>query len=128
VGLIVAVCQKLKRIHHMGVRILVVDDDPSTVKLISNFLRKQGYEVTGALDGAKAIELIENSHFDLVVSDVRMPHLGGVGLAMYIRSMDPVLPIILMTGSDITPKLHNVPCLSKPLSLADLKSNIERLL
>jgi CheY-like chemotaxis protein len=130
VGLIVAVCQKLNRIDHMTVRILVVDDDPSSVKFISNFLRKEGYEVTGAFDGAKAIELIENSHFDLVVSDVRMPHLDGLGLAMYVRSMDPTLPIILMTGvtSDITSKLNNVPCLSKPLSLADLKSNIERLL
>jgi two-component system, OmpR family, alkaline phosphatase synthesis response regulator PhoP len=114
----------------MGVRILVVDDDPSSVKLISNFLRKEGFEVTGPFDGAKAIELIENSQFDLVVSDVRMPHLDGVALAMYVRSMDPTLPIILMTvvPSDITPKLYNVPCLSKPLSLGDLKSNIERLL
>jgi CheY-like chemotaxis protein len=101
-----------------------------SVKFISNFLRKEGYEVTGASDGAKAIELIENSRFDLVVSDVRMPHLDGVGLAMYVRSMDPNLPIILMTGVpfDITAKLYNVPCLSKPLSLADLKSNIEGLL
>jgi len=114
----------------MGVRILVVDDDPSSVKLISSFLRKEGYEVTGAFDGAKAIELIEKSQFDLVVSDVRMPRLDGVGLALYVRSINPTLPIILMTGvrSDITPKLYNVPCLSKPLSLDDLKSNIERLL
>jgi CheY-like chemotaxis protein len=114
----------------MGVRILVVDDEPLSVKFISNFLRKEGYEVTEAFDGAKAIELIENLQFDLVVSDVRMPYLDGVGLAMYVRSMDPNLPIILITGvpTDITPKLNNVPCLSKPLSLADLKSNIENLL
>jgi CheY-like chemotaxis protein len=114
----------------MGLRILVVDDDPLTVNFISNFLLKEGYEVTEAYDGAKAIELIENSHFDLVLSDVRMPQLDGVALALQVRSMHRNLPIILMTGvpSDITANLYNVPCLSKPLSLDDLKSNIERLL
>jgi two-component system, cell cycle response regulator CpdR len=113
----------------MGLRILVVDDDPLTVNFISNFLLKEGYEVTEAYDGAKAIELIE-SHFDLVLSDVRMPYLDGVALALHIRSVNPNLPIILMTGvpCDITPNLYNVPCLSKPLSFDDLRSNIERLL
>jgi CheY-like chemotaxis protein len=114
----------------MGLRILVVDDDPLTVQLISNFLRKDGYEVTEAYNGVTAVELIENSQFDLVLSDVRMPHLDGVALALHVRSMDPNIPNILMTGvpSDITPNLYNVPCLSKPISLADLRSNIERLL
>jgi CheY-like chemotaxis protein len=114
----------------MSLRILVVDDDPPSVKFISNFLRKEGYEVTEAYDGAKAIELIENSQFDLVVSDVRMPY-DGVALAVHLRSVNPNLPIILMTGAPsdiIMPKLYNVPCLSKPLSLDDLRSNIERLL
>ena len=115
----------------MNLRILVVDDDPLTVKFISSFLRKDGYEVTEAYDGAKAIELIENSQFDLVLSDVRMPYLDGVALALHLRSVNPNLPILLMTGDPsgiITPKLYNVPCLSKPLSLDDLRWNIERLL
>jgi two-component system cell cycle response regulator CpdR len=111
-------------------RILVVDDEPWSLEFICDFLRKEGYEVTQANDGAEAIELMENSQFDLVLSDVRMPHLDGVALVEHVRSKIPTLPIILMTGvaSDLTPKLYNVPCLSKPLSLADLRSNIERLL
>lgn len=93
-------------------------------------MRKEGYEVTAAYDGAQAIELIESSRFDLVLSDVRMPHLDGVALVEHVRSRIPTLPIILMTGvpSDLTAELYNVPCLSKPLSFADLKLNIERLL
>jgi two-component system cell cycle response regulator CpdR len=125
-------CQKLKEDVQMAnsQRILVVDDEPWSLEFVCDFLRKEGYEVTQAKDGAEAIELIERSQFDLVLSDVRMPHLDGVTLVRYVRSRTPTLPIILMTGvaSDLTPKLYNVPCLSKPFSLADLRSNIERLL
>jgi CheY-like chemotaxis protein len=111
-------------------RILVVDDEPWSLKFICGFLRKEGYEVTQANDGAEAINLIENQQFDLVLSDVRMPRVDGVTLVQHVRSRIPNLPVILMTGvpSDITAELYRVPCLSKPLSLADLRSNIERLL
>jgi CheY-like chemotaxis protein len=111
--------------------ILVVDDEPWSLKFISRFLRKEGYEVTEASDGAEAIDLIDNSRFDLVLSDVRMPRLDGVALAMHIRSRIPTIPIILMTGVplDLTPTLgYNLPCLSKPLSLDELRSNIQRVL
>ena len=108
--------------------ILVVDDEPWSLKFISRFLRKEGYEVTEASDGAEAIDLIDNSRFDLVLSDVRMPRLDGVALAMHIRARIPTIPIILMTGVplDLTPTLgYNLPCLSKPLSLDELRSNIQ---
>ena len=111
--------------------ILVVDDEPWSLKFISRFLRKEGYEVTEASDGAEAIDLIDNSRFDLVLSDVRMPRLDGVALAMHIRFRIPTIPIILMTGVpfDLTPTLgSNLPCLSKPLSLDELRSNIQRVL
>jgi CheY-like chemotaxis protein len=114
----------------MSKNILVVDDEPWSVKFISDFLRKEGYEVTEASNGAEAIELIDNSQFDLVLSDVRMPRLDGLALVMHIRSRVPTIPIILMTGAqfDLTAQLYNVPCLSKPLSLDELRSNIQRLL
>jgi CheY-like chemotaxis protein len=115
----------------MSKNILVVDDEPWSVKFISDFLRKEGYEVTEASNGAEAIELIDNSRFDLVLSDVRMPRVDGVTLALHVRSRIPTIPIILMTGVpfELTPTLgYNVTCLSKPLSLDELRSNIQRLL
>jgi two-component system response regulator GlrR len=111
--------------------ILVVDDEPGTLKYISHFLRKDGYQVTEARDGAEALDLIENSRFDLVLSDVRMPRVDGVTLALHIRSRRPTIPIILMTGlpSDLTPALGStLPCLIKPISLDELRSNIQRAL
>src|SRR6266568_3030260 len=116
---------------NMPKNILVVEDEPASLECISHFLRKQGYAVREARDGAEAIELIDNSRFDLVLSDVRMPRVDGVALAVHMRSREPMIPIILMTGvpADLTATLgYNVPCLSKPLSLDDLRSNILRLL
>jgi CheY-like chemotaxis protein len=115
----------------MSKNILVVDDEPGSLKLISHFLRKEGYEVTEARDGAEAVELIDNSQFDLVLSDVQMPRLDGVGLARHIRFKLPTIPIILMTGVpfDPTPTVgSDLPCLSKPLSFDDLRLNIQRAL
>jgi CheY-like chemotaxis protein len=115
----------------MSKNILVVEDEPWSLKFISHFLRKEGYEVTEASDGAEAIELIDNCRFDLVLSDVRMPRVDGVTLALHVRSRIPTLPIILMTAVplELTPALgHNLPCLSKPLSLDELRSNIQRML
>ena len=112
-------------------RILVVDDELSSLKFISHFLRKEGYEVTEANDGAEAIELIDNSRFDLVLSDVRMPRVDGVALALHVRSRRPTIPIILMTGAPFNPSPalgSTLPCLSKPLSFDELRSNIQKAL
>ena len=81
--------------------------------------------------GAEAVELIENSRFDLVLSDVRMPHVDGVALALHVRSRSPTTPIILMTGVplDLSRTLGSMfPCLIKPLLLDELRSNIQRAL
>ena len=67
--------------------ILVVEDEPASLELISHFLRKEGYRVSEASDGAKAIELSGTSLFDLVLTDIRMVLcLDGVTLALQTPS------------------------------------------
>jgi CheY-like chemotaxis protein len=115
----------------MSKNILVVDDEPRSLKFVSRFLREEGYEVTEANDGAEAIKLIDNSQFDLVLSDIRMSGVDGVALALHVRSRTPTIPVILMTGApfNLSPALGStLPCLSKPLSLDELRSNIQRAL
>ncbi len=117
--------------NNMSKNILVVDDDPGTLKFVSHFLRKEGYEITEANDGAEAINLIDNSQFDLVLSDIRMPRVDGVALALHLRSRRPTIPVILMTGApfNVSPALGStLPCLNKPLSLNELRSHIQRAL
>jgi CheY-like chemotaxis protein len=112
--------------------ILVVEDEPASLEFISHFLRKEGYGVSEARDGAEAIELIDNSRFDLVLTDIRMPRVDGVALATHILSRIPTIPIITMTtfpSEDLRPIWgYGIPCLSKPLSLHELQSTVQRAL
>ena len=116
---------------NMSKNILVVEDEPASLECISHFLRKQGYAVREARDGAEAIELIDNSQFDLVLSDIRMPRVDGVALATNILSRVPTIPIILMTAVpvELTRSLgYNVPCLSKPILLDELRTSVQTAL
>ena len=115
----------------MSKNILVVEDEPASLECISHFLRKEGYAVREARDGAEAIELIDNSQFDLVLSDIRMPRVDGVALATNILSRVPTIPIILMTAVpfELTRSLgYNVPCLSKPILLDELRTSVQTAL
>lgn len=79
-------------------RILVVDDDEDVHRLVAAWLRRRGYEVETACDGRTAIELLDRNAFDVVVSDVVMPDVGGNELLRRVRQRDLDLPVLLMTA------------------------------
>ena len=113
-------------------KILVVDDEPANVRILTYILNLQGYETAGAKDGVEALELLAQSRFDLVLSDVKMPRLSGVALARQLLSHKPVTPIVLMTAYDFDNREDicaiNVPCLSKPLSFDQLLSQLQKVI
>ncbi len=80
--------------------IVVMDDDASTRVLVSAVLRKEGYDVLAAEDGAQGLALIREHKPDLVVSDVQMPHLDGFGVLEAVRATVEIAttPIILLTS------------------------------
>ena len=79
-------------------RILVVDDSVSTLKVLERNLVSQGYVVLTATDVARAIELLEGTPVDLVVTDLRMPRVGGLDLIRHVRSNLPDAGVIMITG------------------------------
>lgn len=79
-------------------RILVVDDDPLLRELLTIFLEEQGYEVQEAQDGQVGLVAFFQSRFDLIFTDLRMPCMTGLEMAAAVRRVDPVIPIILVTG------------------------------
>ena len=79
-------------------RILVIDDQPSEVKMISLILESAGYKVVYVHSGSEGIEMIKNSTFDLVLTDVIMPDVGGMEVLEEIKKANPYLPVVMMTG------------------------------
>ncbi len=79
-------------------RALVVDDDEDVHRLVATWLRRRGYEVETAADGRHATELLDRGAFDVVISDVVMPDIGGNELLRRVRQRDLDLPVLLMTA------------------------------
>jgi two-component system KDP operon response regulator KdpE len=78
--------------------ILVVDDDPVMVKLISKVLTKKGYKVLESNNGQDALRILYHNKPDLVLLDVVMPEMDGWQTCSRIRDISPTLPIIMLTG------------------------------
>jgi CheY-like chemotaxis protein len=83
-----------------GGRILVADDDPQMRRLIRIVLQRDGFEVVEANDGLDALDLIEQGRIDLVILDVDMPRLNGLGVLEEIRAQmrTASLPVIVLTA------------------------------
>jgi len=82
-------------------RILLVDDEPNLRKVLGALLRQQGYEVHAEVDGAAALARVRASPpktFDVVITDLRMPNLDGIGLLKALAVQEPNLPVILLTA------------------------------
>ena len=117
-----------------GGRILIVDDDGSMRRALAEVLRRGGFEVTQATNGHEGLERLGQEGHDLVVSDLRMPGLGGLALLQDIRRRYRDLPVILITaygtvGDAVEAmKLGAYDFLTKPFSPQDLLQLVRRAL
>ena len=84
-------------------QILVVEDDRTTQHLLASILKNAGYSVTLAADGVEALEKLSAGGFDLVITDIWMPKLGGLELLAKLRA-EPQHPRVLVLTSDSTPE------------------------
>ncbi len=115
-------------------RIFIVEDDESVRDFVSRVLTMHGYSVLIACDGAEAVELMDKHHFDLLLSDIAMPMMDGISLALKVRSERPHVPIILMTGyADERQRAHNLSLLiegliSKPFNMEQLLLEVNKAL
>ena len=82
------------------IRLLVIDDNQETLAGLNDFLSKKKYEVITAPDGLEALEIFEANPdgFDLVITDVVMPNIGGIGVITIIKQKSPEVPVIAITG------------------------------
>jgi DNA-binding NtrC family response regulator len=79
-------------------KILIVDDDDYMRDSVAETLRRRGYDIEAASDGASALDMLSRDGFDLVISDFKMPLMNGMELLEKIRKMDMEIPFLIMTA------------------------------
>lgn len=116
------------------VNILVVDDEKEQNQIICKFLMKNNYQVTGCLDASKAYDAMFENHFDIILSDIMMPGIGGFEFAESIRAIDKNIPILFISAKDdIKSKARGYSLdiddyMVKPIELDELLMKIKALL
>jgi two-component system response regulator AtoC len=121
------------RPERLKARILVVDDEPELVETIRDILVFKGFDVETAENGAEAIDRLKSAHhFDLMITDLRMPEMDGSELLKAVREIKKGLPIIILTGHATVENgvdlLEQGACdyLLKPFNLDQLMSAVIR--
>lgn len=118
----------------MKPRILVVDDEESIREFLEIMLKKEGYEVTCAEDGAKAKDLLQKRSFDMVISDLQMPNMTGIELLKHVKETYPDLVFMLITAFGTTEsaveamKMGAYDYLTKPFKIDEVRINIQNAL
>ena len=113
-------------------RILIVDDDPGQRSLLDSFLRSQGFQTVLATSGGQALELLRQTEFTMMISDVRMPGLTGLETLRLARQQNAVLPVLLVTAfADIREAVGAMKdgalnYLAKPIDLDELLATIRQ--
>lgn len=79
-------------------RVLIVDDEPDFLETIVKRLRRRKIDATGADSGKRALELLENEHFDVVILDIRMPGMDGIETLKEMKKKRPLMEVIMLTG------------------------------
>ncbi len=118
----------------MKPRILAVDDEESIREFLEIMLKKEGYEVTTAEDGAKAIELLKKKSFDMVISDMQMPNVTGMELLKHVKDNYPDLVFMIITAFGTTEsaveamKLGAYDYITKPFKIDEVRIVISNAL
>jgi two-component system, cell cycle response regulator CpdR len=113
-------------------RILIADDEDSMRALVARAIAMDGHDIVTAQDGAEALEILtrEQGAFDLLLTDIQMPIMDGIALALFAARDFPELTILLMTGyadqreraSNLSAIAHDV--ITKPFSVADIRTAV----
>lgn len=118
----------------MSSRILVVDDEEVLRYLLMLSLKEEGYEVDGAEDGEQAINIIQSRPYDLVLLDIKMPIVDGIGVLKFVKEHHPDTEVIMLTAfSDVNVavecmKLGSSEFLTKPVDPDALSARVRTVL
>ncbi|MGZ3647759.1 MAG: response regulator [Syntrophales bacterium] len=109
-------------------KLLVVDDSPIVVDVLSAILKMSGHGVDGAYDGIEAVNRLQENSYDIVITDARMPGMDGVEVCKFLKSQFPDVYIVGMSGclrslKELKDAGAHV-CLSKPFNMNEVEEVI----
>ncbi len=120
----------------MKKKILIVDDEPGIVKLLSMRLKAKGYETVEAYDGVQCCLVAEEEIPDLILLDIKMPHMNGIEVFEEIIKLDATkeIPILFMTAyptkeiKDLVLKMGAKGCISKPFISENFEQTVDMVI
>lgn len=119
----------------MAHRLLIIDDNEEVLVSLYNYFIAKNFDVTSASNGLDALKLIESDQevFDLIITDLVMPTVSGVGIISIVKKKSPDIPIIAITGwgehpEALAKEARADVVLEKPVELSDLEAMVRELL
>lgn len=114
-------------------KILIIDDDKEFRLLLKDLLESNGYQVSMAKDGLEGMEKLKNEDSDLMLIEIRLPFVSGIGLVKIAKQFKPGIPIICLTSQGTSPEnIMQEECVDcifrKPFKINDLLDSIQKLL
>ena len=113
--------------------ILIIEDDPDVLSTVVKQLEFLDYNVIAASDGMEGMKKLDEGGYDLVITDIVMPYISGVGVVTALKEKMPHIPVIAMTGYGKEPESAAMEkkadvVLAKPVKIAVLKETLEKFL
>ena len=113
--------------------LFIIEDDEQVLSMMRNYFEYLGYKIITASNGMEGLKMVSSEKYDLVITDIVMPYVSGVGIIAVIKEKMPKVPVIAITAYGKNPerlaaeKQANV-VLRKPFEMEKLKDHVARLL
>ncbi len=113
--------------------ILIVEDDAEVRSMLNDYLTFLGYKTDVAADGLEGLNKIKENRYDLVITDIAMPYVSGIGIISILKRDHPEIPVIAITGygyhaEELAQEKNADFIMGKPFDVQKLKETVERLL
>jgi DNA-binding NtrC family response regulator len=114
-------------------RIMIIEDDEEMRSVLKDFFEEEGFEIDSASNGVDALRILSKDHFDLIITDIRMPGLTGLDILPRIKSLEPETPIVVITaygGDDVRRRSIErgaTTYLEKPIRLSHLRTLVREV-
>jgi CheY-like chemotaxis protein len=113
-------------------KILIIEDDEHVLSMMKNYFEFLGYEVVTATNGMEGLKIAESETYHLIITDIVMPYVSGLGIISVIKEKYPAIPVIAITAYGESPEKLAAErqadvILRKPFEMDKLKSHVEHL-